>query len=325
MNNAYLEEISIVNSDTTILIARLQPNKQYSFIASLEQNKKTYKSKEAGALTMDTTSHNFTWQKYEFGDFASSYFDDVAIIDDNDIWAVGQIWLKDSTGYKKIPFNAAHWDGNLESIESPDYGDTGEYGDEINTIYAFNKNDIWTFTMEGTYSHWNGTKWKYEYVIIKGPGRKLWGTSASDLYLGLDFGQILHYDGNSWTNIPTGTDLNINDIYGAWNKKTNQYDIMAVASNILESHDKQIIKISANKVSKLPKSNPYTLSGVWLKPNNKYYAIGAGVYQKNNLSEQIGETIHLMSQYITPIVFVAMRLTILLLREPLVNYSIIMV
>ena len=117
-------------------------------------------------------------------------------------------------------------------------------------------------------------------------GYKFWGTNSSDLYLGLYRGQILHYDGFNWANINTGTDLNINDIYGSWNNKSNQYDIMAVASNVLESFDRQILKISGQSVSKL-NYNPieYTLSSTWFKPNRKYYVVGAGIFEKNNLNE----------------------------------------
>jgi len=42
----------------------------------------------------DTTSHNLSWTQYTFGGAGtagSSYFNDVAIINDTDIWAVGQV------------------------------------------------------------------------------------------------------------------------------------------------------------------------------------------------------------------------------------------
>ena len=53
---------------------------------------------------MDTTSHNFTWVIDTLGDYGS-YLNDVAIIDENNIWVVGNIET-DSGEY-----NAAHWDG----------------------------------------------------------------------------------------------------------------------------------------------------------------------------------------------------------------------
>jgi len=47
---------------------------------------------------MDTTSHNFTWQTWTFGEHSSSRLYDVAIINENNIWAVGEIYMKDSLG-----------------------------------------------------------------------------------------------------------------------------------------------------------------------------------------------------------------------------------
>ena len=46
----------------------------------------------------DTTSHNFTWQTWTFGEHSSSVLYDVVIIDENNIWAVGEIYLSDSLG-----------------------------------------------------------------------------------------------------------------------------------------------------------------------------------------------------------------------------------
>lgn len=60
----------------------------------------------------DSTSHDFTWQSISFGD-AQSYFQDILAISDTDVWAVGHVFLRDSTGQIDIanPYNAVHWDG----------------------------------------------------------------------------------------------------------------------------------------------------------------------------------------------------------------------
>ncbi len=46
----------------------------------------------------DTTSHNYAWQTFILGDGNSSVLYDAAIIYDTLIYAVGEIYLKDSTG-----------------------------------------------------------------------------------------------------------------------------------------------------------------------------------------------------------------------------------
>lgn len=68
---------------------------------------------------MDTTSHNFTWQAFEFGKQTNvSRLFDVAIINENDIWAVGEIYMNDSLGNPATnAYNAVHWDGTTGSQE----------------------------------------------------------------------------------------------------------------------------------------------------------------------------------------------------------------
>ncbi|GAB6283729.1 MAG: hypothetical protein STSR0008_25320 [Ignavibacterium sp.] len=51
---------------------------------------------------MDTTSHNFSFETWTFGGEAgSSVLYDVAIIDENNIWAVGEIRISDTTSEAK--------------------------------------------------------------------------------------------------------------------------------------------------------------------------------------------------------------------------------
>ena len=62
---------------------------------------------------MDTTSHNFTFETFTFGGTAgSSILYDVAIINENDIWAVGEIYIADTSINGYTTYNAVHWDGN---------------------------------------------------------------------------------------------------------------------------------------------------------------------------------------------------------------------
>ena len=62
---------------------------------------------------MDTTSHNFTFEMITFGgQIGSSVLFDVAIINENNIWAVGEIWIADTSQLGYTKYNAVHWDGN---------------------------------------------------------------------------------------------------------------------------------------------------------------------------------------------------------------------
>jgi hypothetical protein len=120
---------------------------------------------------------------------------------------------------------------------------------------------------------------------------KLWGSSSKDLYAVGIGGNIAHWDGVRWRKIESpigtgGTTLNINDIWGYYNQITGEWEILAVASNILSSLEKEVLLIKNNQLKNLSKQGiKGTLSGVWFKSNRKYYVGGSGIYTKTFLSD----------------------------------------
>ena len=57
----------------------------------------------------DSTTQNFTFETFEFGDgFSSSYLNDVWIFNENNIWACGYINVTSNTGR----VNFIHWNGS---------------------------------------------------------------------------------------------------------------------------------------------------------------------------------------------------------------------
>ncbi len=282
--------ISILTTpDSTLYIDSLLPNKAYKF-SSKNFQASSNPASSIKLTTMDTTSHNFTFETFTFGGEAgSSSFYDVAIVNENCIYAVGEIYLKDSLGNPDPQaYNLARWDGNKWELKKIpfNYQGTDFYG-PIYSVFAFNENDIWLGI--GSIIHFDGNVFKSITIPISiFPSRinKIWGSSSEDLYIVGNNGSIAHYQNGIWQEIKSGTNLNINDIYGAFNKKTNEYEILAVASNVLESLDKEIIKINKNGTTKLLSKEGInsTLSGIWFKPHIKYYAVGAGIHFKEMLN-----------------------------------------
>src|SRR5690606_18162653 len=95
--NDSLSHISILNTqDSLIYIDSLLPNKTYIFKAELSgigNPGSGIQSKELSVTTMDTPSHNFTFETFIFGGGGeASFINDVAIIDENNIWAVGEFY-----------------------------------------------------------------------------------------------------------------------------------------------------------------------------------------------------------------------------------------
>ena len=108
------------------------------------------------SLLADTTSHSFVWRVDTLGDGNSSVLFDVSILNVNDIWCVGQIFLKDSLGqFDPQMYNAAHWAGtlwNLLRISVRDFGgNTGIF--TLRSVRAFSGSDVW-FVSDGDLIHW---------------------------------------------------------------------------------------------------------------------------------------------------------------------------
>jgi hypothetical protein len=232
---------------------------------------------------MDTTSHNFTWQIFEFGNFGTSILYDVAIINENDIWAVGEIYVADtsSTGYTM--YNAVHWDGNKWELKKILYKN-GFW--PIRAVYAFNSNDIW---FSGYMRYYNGRfiELNIPDILIGWGIEKIWGMSSNDMYAVGDYGNIVHWDGKRWTKIESGTQLHLLDIIGGHDERiyisgSNNTD----SKGILLSIDKQnkaeiIVESEILDIDHLFKPKLYgELATVWIDNHDNIYTGGNLIFRQ---------------------------------------------
>ncbi len=281
-NDSLILNKSFTATDSVLYVDGLQPATSYSFSAKVLKNGKLQATgNRLPVTTMDTTSHNFTWQTFEFGgQNGSSEFNDVAIIDENDIWAVGEIhtkdtdhWNEDSTKWLK-PYNAAHWNGekwNLMRIANNGY--------PRRIVYALAKNDVW---FDGSIK-WDGVKYSIHMknypLLPNGDGwntNAMWGISNNNFYVVGDYGMIAHYDGKQWQRIESGTTAHIRDIYGRKNY------ILFAATHYSNTGEKILGQIVSNSVVKhfdwaFSDRKPYS---VWFKNKNIIYSCGDGIFRK---------------------------------------------
>ncbi|HGY54200.1 MAG TPA: glucosyl transferase [Caldithrix abyssi] len=278
-NDSLIENRPLSAADTILLAEGLWPNTSYEFRASItEGEKRLVSSAPLRVTTMDTTSHDFTWQSWEFGgQGGSSVFYDVAIIDENDIWAVGEIYTADDK------YNAAHWDGEKWELKKLDWDGIVS---RLTCVFAFSSDDVW-FGVTNLI-HWNGftfeKNWNpvldefYDKTI-----NKIWGTSSEDLYVVGNKGLIAHYDGREWRRVESGTEMDIQDIWGTYNNNKNNYEIMCIASNKYNGDDRLLIKLSDIKSNRLnAKGLPWSLSSIWFKNVYNRYVCGDGIFKWNN-------------------------------------------
>ena len=158
------QTFSLSTQDSLLYIDSLLPNQTYNFQLSciwnpVFGNQHQVSSIKQPVTTMDTTSHNFTFQSWTFGTIGSSTLYDVAIINENNIWAVGDIKIADTSINGYTTYNAVHWDGNdWELKRIPYYFNSQAYYHPIQSVFAFNENDIW-FCGNGV-MNWDGTNFK---------------------------------------------------------------------------------------------------------------------------------------------------------------------
>jgi len=199
---------TLLDDDTLITDSGLEPDTDYTYRSYfLKGNTVKDSSDEITVHTMPTTSHDFIWEIDTLGIYGS-YLKDVWIVDENNILVVGNIET-DSGRY-----NIAKWNGNQWSLDR-----VGPEGNNLYSIFTFSEDDIWVTNYCSPY-HWDGTTWTYYRFSSGGvgvnacAGNALWGTSSSNLYfVGLE-GSIVHYDGQNFEKMESGTDVDLVDIWG---------------------------------------------------------------------------------------------------------------
>lgn len=186
--------------------------------------------KDSTECCLDTTSHEVSWVIDTLGRTDGfNWLYDVAVIDENNVWVVGEIQMGDSM------YNAAQWDGsewNNINIGPPKYAAAYPH----NAVFAFSSDDIWTATSAAY--HWNGNEWEafgtsnstWEF---DGYVKRIWGSSSNNLFFVGEGGTIVYYDGSEFTMMESGTDIHLESITGTgpdnvWISGYNESDIRTV-------------------------------------------------------------------------------------------------
>ena len=237
----------------------------------------------------DTTSSNFTFQAFTFGNTAagSSYLNDVAIINDTDIWAVGAVYLTDSTG-KPDPnaYNAIHWDGSKWELKKVQFytfcGQQSMGSYPANAVLSLGDSVIWIASINSQIAVMNGDK-QTNIMCLPVSVSKIWATNNNEVYTVGTNGQIGYYQSGIWQKIESGTTLPIQNIYGSVDSHGIQ-QILCVASDKYTNEGSKLLQIKDNTVTALPDSGlPWSLSSVWFMSNGKYYIAGDGLFETSSL------------------------------------------
>jgi hypothetical protein len=293
-----LQTLQLTTPDTLLIDEGLLPRRTYTYKAyTLEVRGSGFQvvdsSTQATVTTMDTTSHNFTWQIDTLGDGGGSVLYDVAIINDTLAYAVGEIYKRDSVGnWEPTPYGLAIWNGRnwtLRKLFAQYPGVSSPSLVRPHGIFAFSQTNIWFADADVFW--WDGQSQllRVHQVVntVLSAGQyvdKLWGSSPSDIYaVGIN-GAIAHYDGVRWRRIESGTTLPIKDIYGAREPESGQYEVLCVSADQALPGHSQILKIenmTVREVATHPEWEPW---GIWFVPGRRYLHAGDGLWEARTLS-----------------------------------------
>ncbi|MDP2209948.1 MAG: hypothetical protein Q8K98_14420 [Bacteroidota bacterium] len=289
---------TLFTNDTLLLDEGLLPKRTYTYKAyRFINNTPIDSSLELLVPTLDTTSHNFTWQIDTLGDGNSSVLRDVFILNDTLAYAVGEIYKKDSLGqWETEMYNMAKWNGKEWKLTKAYFEYQGRpYVTQLYSIYAFSENDIWVASTHP--ANWNGTKWIQYPLGSSFPGypTKFWGTSSSNLYMVGTNGSIAFFNGANWRRLELppsagqgGTDVNLTDVWGSpdgsvvWACGWEDFKptvLLRMKNDILE----KVYEDYNNRFKVRYDSLSGGLGSCWTN-NNKYIYVlsSSGLYQTKN-------------------------------------------
>ncbi len=236
---------------------------------------------EPSSNSADTTSNSFTFKTYTFGGNAGScLLNDVAIVSDTNIWAVGAIYVDSADGNADLsPYNAVHWDGQAWTLLRVPYLYQGQpFYHPIQAVFALSPNDIW-FGGNGM-EHWDGQDFlDVEDINPVWPSsrmRSIWASSDRNIYVVGDEGTAAHF-GGSWQALNTGTTTDINDVWGAGNSPV----YCAVSNSFDPNEEKRILKITNGTKVDTVSWVGREVSSVWTPDGTHLYACGDGVFQND--------------------------------------------
>ena len=275
---------TVSTHDTLLYVDSLLPNRTYTVKAQAPGIQNLTSSIEL--TTLDTTSHNFTFETFTFGgDAGSSALYDVAIIDENNIWAVGGINIADTSENGYTTYNAVHWDGNKWELRRIMFytvcGQQSRTSYPAKSIFAFNENEIW-IALDGSQiaKIENGVQTQTICLPWSFSINKIWGASSNDLYIVGNGGNIAHYQNGSWQKIESGTTTKINDAWGIINPLTGKEVVYCAVTNKYEHGDQKILKITDNlKVGSINWGIKKKVQSVWTKEGSIIYTAGDGLHE----------------------------------------------
>lgn len=101
--------------------------------------------------------------------------------------------------------------GRVHRFDGASWSLIRDGGNPVNGLWAAGPGDL--FAASGnTMARWTGGSWSSHPAGA--PMNAVWGTGASDVFAVGDGGTVLHYDGNAWAPLTSGTSVDLYAVFG---------------------------------------------------------------------------------------------------------------
>ncbi len=274
-----------LTSDTLIYLDTLLPNKSYKIEAAYLKDGILSEKISALVQTMDITSHNYTWETFEFGDHGNSVIRDISILDENNIWAVGEIYTNDSLNYNfDEPYSIARWNGSGWKLNKIFIGTNTaiNYNRDIEII---DSNNI--YIAAGSLLKWDGKSSKAQIIVSRlalhhsnASIEKILCLSPSSIY-GIGYeGTIVHYNGSSWQRIESGTNIPLLDIAANGDEIwINGYSYLTGESILLNLKDNKVTKVWEQNTATEKEPYGIYISSIFITNKDMFVDSDYGVFR----------------------------------------------
>jgi len=225
----------------------------------------------------DTTSHNFVVTRIDtLGDLFSSARA-VDIVDENNIWVVGEFYEKDTANNYNLKYNLAHWNGitwNLIGIKMQGFGGSADTSIQpLITIRVFGDSSIIVTSQYSSFARYNGIKW-VSFSPPEGVWEHFWARSANEIYFVGSFGSVTYYNGQTFTKMSTGLTTNalLTDVWG------DEQNVYTLGSS---SDMKESAILYTDKIDIFTIANRYSVDNQTPSPTSMYMGRMWSIFRAN--------------------------------------------
>ncbi|MBN8705973.1 MAG: hypothetical protein J0L62_08845 [Bacteroidetes bacterium] len=196
---------------------------------------------------IDTTSHNFVWRVDTIGGYLS-VARDVAIVNENDIWVVGEFYKNHSNpdSIDADRYGLCIWNGKSWQLTRVPYRFNGieEPNSSVSfaSIFVLKSDFIWLCSLGRTPIRFKNGIFDsfstHDVTTDRNYINKIWAKDENNIWFVGDGGTILYFNGSTFSKIPYSPDVDFVDI---WGDETGMVRVVANKSGTFTS---SIVRIS---------------------------------------------------------------------------------